>query len=389
MFVVRWGSSVDTLKFESESSGTLDCYWCNVFWKHFQQNTDTRATTKPVFRGSRKPYKYPTKYRQRTRKKKHTAVRRALSVLSCQTLQLIICSNLVKKLSWRRKVVTVVTVRPVNAATIKESWPMPHLDSEVLEFRGSQVFAVLDFVSAYWQLLLHPGSYDACGIVGPKEVLVSKRVLPGLANATSYFQSTIEPLFQELRANMKAWLDDFNLHATNEEQLLLILERFFEICENYGLFLSAKKCIFFATSLKWCGRIINSDGYTMDPSRIEGLQDMQMPQTADELSQFMHCCRWMSLSIPEFFRRIAPLSNVIEEAHTVSGKRNTQSIKGMQLRSLSWGTEQESAFLDIQDTLRNAVKLSYPDPQKKICVFTDASEFLLVHRCNAVQQRTA
>ena len=28
VFVVRLGSSVDNLKFESESSGTLDCYWC-------------------------------------------------------------------------------------------------------------------------------------------------------------------------------------------------------------------------------------------------------------------------------------------------------------------------------------------------------------------------
>ena len=151
---------------------------------------------------------------------------------------------LMAKPNSRSKYRLAIDLRPVNAATIKESWPMPHLDSGVPEFRGSQVFAVLDFVSAYWQLPLHPGSYDACGIVGPKQVLVSKRVLPGLANATSYFQSTIEPLFLELRANMKAWLDDFNLHATNEEQLLLILERFSEMCENYGLFLSAKKCIF-------------------------------------------------------------------------------------------------------------------------------------------------
>ena len=113
----------------------------------------------------------------------------------------------------------------------------------------------------------------------------------------------------------------------------------------------------------------------MNPSRIEGLRDMQMPQTADELSQFVHCCRWMSLSIPDFVRRIATLANVLGEAHTFSGKRTTRSIRGMQLRSLSWGTEQKSAFLDIQHTVQNAVKLSYTDPQKKICVFTDALEF--------------
>jgi len=105
---------------------------------------------------------------------------------------------------------------------------MPHLDSEVMDFAGSTCFASLDFVSAYWQLPLHPESYSKCGIFTPKTVLASKRVLPGLANATSYFQSTVEPLFAELRDHLKAWLDDFNLHAKTEIDLLSHLEIFFQ-----------------------------------------------------------------------------------------------------------------------------------------------------------------
>ena len=109
---------------------------------------------------------------------------------------------------------------PVNVATMRESWPMPNLDSEVLDLKGSVCLAVLEFVSAYWQLPLHPESYETCGIVGPKAFIVSKWVLPGLENATSYFQSAVESLFQEMRNNIKAWLDDFNLHAGNEEKLM-------------------------------------------------------------------------------------------------------------------------------------------------------------------------
>ena len=107
--------------------------------------------------------------------------------------------------------------RPVNAATTKESLPMTHLFLEVLDFTGSVFFSILDFVSAYWQLPLHPNSYSLCSIVGPKEFVVSKIILPGHAKATSPFQSAVEPLFQELRENMKAWLDDFSLHYKNEE----------------------------------------------------------------------------------------------------------------------------------------------------------------------------
>ena len=175
---------------------------------------------------------------------------------------------LVPKRDSKAKFRMAVDLRPINAATIKESWPMPHLDSEISDFAGSTCFAILDFVSGYWQLPLHPDSYSLCGVVTPKGVVASKRVLPGLANATSYFQSTVEPLFSELRGNLKAWLDDFSIHAKTENSLLNHLETFFTICARKGLFLSARKCQLFRKELKWCGRIISKDGYRMDPARL-------------------------------------------------------------------------------------------------------------------------
>ena len=178
---------------------------------------------------------------------------------------------LVQKKDSRATFRLSIDLRPVKTATVKESWPMPHLDSEILDFQGSACFAVLDFVSAYRQLPLHPDSYTLCGIVCPKGMVVSRRVLLGAANTTLYFQSTVEPLFQEMQKNMNAWLDDFNLHAGSEEDLLLLLGRFFQICKQYVLFLSARKCIFFSEKLRWCGRIIKGNSHTLDPSSIQGL----------------------------------------------------------------------------------------------------------------------
>ena len=43
-----------------------------------------------------------------------------------------------------------IDLRPLNAATIKHTWPMPHLDSEVYDFSGNKFFAVFDFCSGYW-----------------------------------------------------------------------------------------------------------------------------------------------------------------------------------------------------------------------------------------------
>ena len=281
---------------------------------------------------------------------------------------------MVPKPGSKAKFRLAIDLRPVNSATIKEAWPMPHIDSEVYDFAGSKVFAVLDFVSGYWQLPVDPESWDSCGIVTPRGTVSSTRVLPGLTNATSFFQISVEPLFQELRDIMKSWLDDFNLHAKSEDELLDSLKKFFSICSERGLFLSALKCCFFARQVRWCGRIISEKGVRLDPAKIEGLKDWKMPVNAGELCQFIHCMRWMSIGIPAFAERIAPLSDVLEEAYARAGKRKKRAIKNIALRTLSWGADQEASFLSLQDTLRNAVDIAYPDKEKVLCVYTDASD---------------
>ena len=221
---------------------------------------------------------------------------------------------------------------------------------------------------------MHPDSYSTRGIVNPKGVVISKSVLPGLANATSHFQSTIEPLFSGLRNNMKAWLDDLILHAVNESTLLDKLEAFIEIFKSLNLFLSAKKCVLFSREIRWCGRVVSSAGYRMDSAKVSGLRNMDSPRTAEELSRFLHFCRWMSVRIPNFAQCAAPLQEMLEQAYSTSGKRTKRSIKRLLTKELGWGSAHEQAFPRIQDCLRKAVTSSYPDPEKVRCVFTDASQ---------------
>ena len=125
---------------------------------------------------------------------------------------------------------------------------MPHMDSKMQDFGESKCFASLDFLSACWQLPVHTSTdpYIDCGVLTSTGVLASKRVLPGLANDTSYFQSTLETLFAELRGNMKAWVDDFDLNAKKGNEMIILLAKFFAICKEKRILLSARKSVLFA-----------------------------------------------------------------------------------------------------------------------------------------------
>lgn len=281
--------------------------------------------------------------------------------------------HLVPKPSKSKYRVTI-DLRPVNAATKAEVWPMPNIEAELSDFSGSEHFASLDFCAAYWQLPLHPDSLNACGVIAPQGCFSSTRVLHGLKNATAHFQETIPALFSCVGKRIKSWLDDFTLHSKTEDDLLDSLEKFVEVCDKYNLKLSARKCVFYSKSVRWCGRIIEKDGYTLDPRNIEALRNMHFPVTADELCQFIHCCRWMAAAIPDFNKRCQPLNEALEKAYALTGKRKKSALKSISLSKVSWGPIHEAAFHELQDALKSSVKLTFPKAGKVTCVFTDASD---------------
>lgn len=154
-------------------------------------------------------------------------------------------------------------------------------------------------------------------------------MLQRLANSASHFQSSVEPLFNNIREILKAFLDDFSLHQKTESGLLEVMERFFELCEKYGLFLSPKKCPFFKKELKWCGIIRSKDGIKLDPRRISGLRDIEEPKNGSELAEFIYSARRMSNCLPHFCEVSKPLVDNLEAAYTKSGRRTKRSIQSI------------------------------------------------------------
>jgi len=267
-----------------------------------------------------------------------------------------------------------IDLRPVNAATIPMTWPMPNIEAELGDLRTSRYFISIDFVSGYWQLPLAETSQQLHTFVTTKVCVMPTRTLQGGRNSGANFQSRVEPCFSAQRHALKAWLDDFALHAPTEEQLLRELQTFLTTCRNKNLKVSLPKSTFFSTTLKWCGRIIDADGVRLDPRRLAGLANVEKPETGAELCEYVHCLTWMANAIPDFTERVAPLRTLLEEAHRRSGSRTKRSVQKYTVVSLGWGHEHEVAFESLQDQLHTSVKLAHRDPDKELCIYTDASE---------------
>jgi Reverse transcriptase (RNA-dependent DNA polymerase) len=178
-----------------------------------------------------------------------------------------------------------VELRVPNASTKSTAVSMPNLQDDLHDVHGSKVFATLDVCQDYWQILLHKDSQDCQSFITPDGVYTPTRVLHGTRNATQHLQPVLVVMIDDIKSNIKVWLDDCLLHTKTKDDLLATLNVFFKQCREHGLKLHASKCVLFASTMRYCGRLITKDGVRIDPKNMETLQTMQEPQNGADLVQ--------------------------------------------------------------------------------------------------------
>jgi RNase H-like domain found in reverse transcriptase/Integrase zinc binding domain len=148
-----------------------------------------------------------------------------------------------------------------------------------------------------------------------------------------------------------------------------------QVCEAKGLRLHPKKCQFYAKEAKWCGRIISGNGVKHDPVRVKALQCLPVPTTGADLQQYICALNWMRASLPGYNALVHPLSQLMEKVYAAAGgKRTKQGAAKVLLKDIGWRSEHETCLEKTKGALDRVVELAHPDPERRICVFADASE---------------
>jgi RNase H-like domain found in reverse transcriptase/Reverse transcriptase (RNA-dependent DNA polymerase) len=267
-----------------------------------------------------------------------------------------------------------VDLRVPNASTKPTAWPLPNLQDELHDLHGSEVFATLDFCQGYWQIPLHKDSQDCQSFITPDGVYTPTRVLHGTRNATQHLQSVLVVMMDDMDdSNINVWLDDCLLHTKTEDDLLATLKFFFNKCQEHGVKLHASKCVLIATTVRYCGRLITKDGESFDPKNMEALQTMQEPQNGADLVQYVAAVNWMRNAIPNYSKRLAPLQATLAKLFEGKSRRTRKAAAAESLLRL-WRPEEQAAFKDLQAAIMESMTLAFPDPDKRICVLTDASD---------------
>ncbi|WVZ49338.1 hypothetical protein U9M48_000706 [Paspalum notatum var. saurae] len=250
-----------------------------------------------------------------------------------------------------------VDYRPLNAVTVKNKYPLPHIDILFDQLAGARVFSKIDLRSRYYQIKIREDDIPKTAFstrYGLYEYLVMSF---GLTNAPAFFMYMMNSVFMnELDKFVVVFIDDILIYSKNEEEhkehLRIVLTRL----KEHKLYAKFNKCAFWLKEVGFLGHILSEKGVAVDPSKVESVLNWKQPESVTEIRSFLGLAGYYRRFIKSFSKTAKPMTSLT--------KKNAKYM---------WSPNCEEAFQSLKRSLTTAPVLAQPDVTKPFDVYCDAS----------------
>ena len=250
-----------------------------------------------------------------------------------------------------------VDLREVNEAIETSGYPIPDMEEMLNKLSGSVMFSCLDLKAAYHQLSLHEDARDLTAFVTHSGLFRYVRCPYGLKSLPQCFQKVMETLLQGLQG-VQVYLDDVIVCGRTQEEHDGRLKAVLDRLQQHEVTLNMEKCLTGVETVEFLGFVVSRGGISVNPGRVQGIRDLQTPQTIKELQTVLGMFGFYSRFVRNYSTRVEAL------------RRQLRNDAG----PFRWTTEMEEAFNDVREAIISSTALAMFDPTLPTFVTTDASD---------------
>ena len=147
-----------------------------------------------------------------------------------------------------------------NDLTVKDAYPIPHVDECLYSLSGSRWFSCLDLNSGFWQIEPYPADKKKIAFATNLGLYQFKIMPFGMANAPSTFERLIEDVMRGYQwVICLIYMNDVIVPSATFEESIIRLELVFQRLSEANLKLKPSKCILFQHHLKFLGHIVSEE----------------------------------------------------------------------------------------------------------------------------------
>ena len=251
-----------------------------------------------------------------------------------------------------------IDYRALNDRTIKDCFPLPIIEDCLDSLQGTTTFSTLDLASGYYQIELEPNDRKKTAFITRYGLFEHTRMGMGLCNAPATFQRAKKLVLRGLTwTQVLVYLDDVVVLGRSFDDGLRNLKAALDRFRKYTLKLKPKKCQLFQPEVEFLGKLVNANGISVAPSKIEAVRQWPVPKSKKEVMSYFGFLNYHRDHIDKFAETTACL---YELAH--------------QPGEVEWQQVHDEAFQKSKMALLSAPCLTYPNPHDKFVLDTDASD---------------
>jgi hypothetical protein len=184
-----------------------------------------------------------------------------------------------------RKWMMCIDFTYLNKACPKDEFPLPRIDSLVDAAATSKLMSLLDCYSGYHQIWMKKEDEPKTSFITPSGTYCYLRMPEGLKNAGGRFsRMTAKVLHSQIGRNVLTYVDDIIVKSTKQENHVANLQETFANFRQAGLKLNPEKCVFRVKKGKFLGCLVSTKGIEANPSKIEGILWMELPNSKKGLN---------------------------------------------------------------------------------------------------------
>lgn len=250
--------------------------------------------------------------------------------------------------------------RKVNERTVKDAYPLPHIDGILSRLQDTNYISAIDLKDAFWQIPLERKSREKTAFTVPGRPLYHFTVMPfGLCNAAQRMCRLMDKVIPAaVRENVFVYLDDLLICSVDFESHLRLLGKVAKCLNDAKLTINVEKSKFCFKEVRYLGYVVGNGTIRTDKAKIEAISNFPEPKTAKQMRRFLGMAGWYRRFIKDFATIAAPLTACL-------AKEN--------LKRFEMTEEARHSFHRLKSSMTTAPVLTNPDFRKPFFVQCDAS----------------
>lgn len=243
-----------------------------------------------------------------------------------------------------------VDYRPLNNVTLKDTFPLPNIEDNLVRLGKSKVFSGIDGCGAYHVVEVAPKDRPKTAFATPQGLFQFKRMPFGLTNAPATYCRLVQMVLAGIPHDVALpYLDDTCVHSPDLQGHFKGLAQVLEAHRKAGLKLQPSKCQLFQEEIEYLGHIISAQGVRPPAKYVQVVKDWPLPRTRTEARAFLGKVGYYRRFIQGYSALAAPWTDVTGKGDAAEEKTPLVHDKAMR-----------SSFEALKAHLLKAPILAYP-----------------------------